>query len=220
WHAISPAAIHRLERLLARDEMQGCPALAACLRYHERSRFELQQRKAYPAGRLRAFGKAAQPAGDHQVQNEEQLALQGEHDPLAEAAQADDLATFHRADRRIRGAQQKRVEQHDPAQGPALDVRAQALQVDGDIRQLGHLHNFTLARNVAYKWPTHCAPYPLQKDWSWKRRTAGGGSSEARRSLPSLRASPQGSAPRLHWPRRACMAAAGTAAASWAGTGR
>jgi hypothetical protein len=80
----------------------------------------------------------AQPPGDHQVQNQEQLALQRDDDALSEPPQADDLAALGRGDRRDRGPQQERIQQHDALQGATLDVRPQPRQVDGDVRKLRH----------------------------------------------------------------------------------
>jgi hypothetical protein len=67
-----------------------------------------RQRETDAPGRLGPFRQPTQPPGDHQVQNEEQLAFQREDDALADAPQADDLAALGRDDRRDRGAQQER----------------------------------------------------------------------------------------------------------------
>ena len=78
-----------------------------------------------------------QAAGDHQVDHQEQLVLQREHDALAEPAQAEHLPALGRGDRRHGGAQQERVEQPDAQQAGAEDAALEALEVDGDVGKLG-----------------------------------------------------------------------------------
>ena len=49
------------------------------------------------------------PAGDHEVKNQEQLVFELENDALADALEADNLLAFRRPNRRLEGAQEKRI---------------------------------------------------------------------------------------------------------------
>ncbi len=59
---------------------------------------------SFGAGRL-----PPQPSGDHQVQDEEELALERDDDPLAESPHVEDDLAFDLADRWHRGAQHERI---------------------------------------------------------------------------------------------------------------
>ena len=62
--------------------------LRAGLGEQQRARVELERRERERAGQLRARRVPLQPAGDHQVDHDEQLALERDHDALAEPLDA------------------------------------------------------------------------------------------------------------------------------------
>ena len=77
----------------------------------------------------------AQPAGDHQVNDQEEVVVEHEHDALADAAHAADDLAVSGVERRIDGAQDERAEEPDPLEAPADDVRGQRFDVDDDVGQ-------------------------------------------------------------------------------------
>ena len=86
---LQPAGVERPQRRLALHEVQRRPPLRARLGKGERPVVELEHCERDPAGRSGAGRQPAQPPRDHQVDHEEELALELEHDPLADPAEAD-----------------------------------------------------------------------------------------------------------------------------------
>ena len=76
---------------------------------HQRAGRKIERRQADLARDRSAALAPAQPPGDHQVQHEEELAVELEDDALAQAAKPDDGAAFNRADRWIGRAQEEGV---------------------------------------------------------------------------------------------------------------
>jgi hypothetical protein len=93
------------------------------------------QRGTAPAA---GFGEH-QAAGDHQVDHQEELALQAQHHALAQALDAHHLPALGAGDRRQRGAQHEGVEQLHTPQHLADATLRQAFDIDGDVGQLGHV---------------------------------------------------------------------------------
>jgi len=58
-----------------------------------------------------AGARSPQPSGDHQVQHNKVLALEGQHDALAETVHGDDAPSLDGCERRHRGAQYERTDQ-------------------------------------------------------------------------------------------------------------
>jgi hypothetical protein len=80
----------------------------------------------------------AQPASDHQVDDEEQVVVEGEDDPLAQPPHAADDLAFSVADRRHRRAQHERIQQPYAPQHLSANLPVQGLAVDDDVGKLGH----------------------------------------------------------------------------------
>ena len=73
---------------------------------------------------LACGGLPVQPAGDHQVQHQPEIAFDADGDALADAAHGADGSAFDAAERRIDGAQQEdRAEAH-PFERLAEDARS------------------------------------------------------------------------------------------------
>ena len=68
----------------------------------------------------------------------EEVGLEREDDPLAEAPHAGDRAARRVGDGRLDRAKHERTADPDPIQRPACDVPLQRLDVHRDIRKLGH----------------------------------------------------------------------------------
>src|SRR5439155_10342971 len=110
----------------------------ARLGQHERPGRELEGRQPDLAGRARARRSPVKATGDHQVEDEEELALELEDDALAEAAEPDDPPALRLADRRIDGADEKWGREPDTLERLPDHARGQVLDVDDDVGKLGH----------------------------------------------------------------------------------
>jgi RNA polymerase sigma factor (TIGR02999 family) len=75
---------------------------------------------------------------DHQVDHEEEITLQLEDDPLADAPHARHLAPARARQRRIHRAQSEGMEQLDALQARPHDAGNQRVEVGFDVRELGH----------------------------------------------------------------------------------
>ena len=87
-------------------------------------------------GRTRRLPPEA--AGNHQMKNEEQLALGLEHDAFPQPTQADNLAAFDRRQRRGDRPQQEGIGEPHAGHTFTEDARLQCTQVEEDVRQFGH----------------------------------------------------------------------------------
>ncbi len=126
------------QRVVAAHDVQRGALLGARFGEHQRAAREIEAGQAYLAGNARASIVPAEPAGDHEVEYEKQVVLQGNHDSLAEALDAGHhlAVAFHQ--RRVEGAQQERAGDARAKQRLTRDSVLQALCVDGYIGQLGH----------------------------------------------------------------------------------
>jgi len=135
---LEPARIVLGEARLAADEIERRAPLRTGLGQDERARREIERGQADLAAELGARGLPVEPPGDHQVQHQEQIALEADHDALAEAREPDDTAAGRRRDRRIDRAKQERAREPHALEGRAHDPRLERLDVDGDVGQLRH----------------------------------------------------------------------------------
>ena len=85
-------------------------------------------------------------ARDHEVQDQEPLALECEHDPLADPREPDDGAAFGLLQGRHDRTQQERAAQAHADEAFADDPRLQRREIRQDVRQLGH--GPSLARRI------------------------------------------------------------------------
>src|SRR5215475_12324140 len=76
---------------LTADQMQRRAALRARFGQNERSRREVEGGEADLARHLVPRFSPVEPAGDHEVQDEEEIALQTDDDALAQATERGDL---------------------------------------------------------------------------------------------------------------------------------
>ena len=89
---------------------------------------------------LRPGGAPVQAAGDHQVKDEPEIAVESDGDALADAAQFADGAAFGVAQRRNRRAQQKRCAKAHAFEALADNARLQRDDVCRDVGQFGHVN--------------------------------------------------------------------------------
>ena len=91
----------------------------------------------FPGGRAPG-ALPVQAPGDHQVQDQEEIAVERDDDALAEARDPDHVAPAGVGERRVDGAEHERAGQaHALEPGPA-DARVERFDVDGDVGQLRH----------------------------------------------------------------------------------
>src|SRR5262249_59624129 len=98
---LDPAGVEGGERRLALQEMNRRALLRPGLGQRERARREVEGRQSELAGHLRAWRLPVKATGDHQVDRQEEIALEGDDDALAQAAEPGDDATVGCGDRRI-----------------------------------------------------------------------------------------------------------------------
>jgi hypothetical protein len=79
-----------------------------------------------------------QPPGDHQVQDEEALVREREHDPLAHAGHRQHAAPDRVRQGWVRGAQQIRATDRHGVKHRPDDPAFQVFDVDRHVRPFGH----------------------------------------------------------------------------------
>ena len=123
---LDAARVERAQPVLAGDDVQRGALARARFGHEQRAGRELERGEPDFARDGRATRPPAQAAGDHQMEHEEELALERDHDALAEPARGDDRA------------QEKRARQLDALERVADDACRQALAIELDVGQLGH----------------------------------------------------------------------------------
>ncbi len=108
-HHFKSAAIEGIDQAPAAHQVEGGSFLRAGLGEQQRAVREIETRQPTAPGDFSALCKPMQPAGDHQMKNEEQISLQLEDDPLSEARNAKSALALGVSQRRIRGAQDERA---------------------------------------------------------------------------------------------------------------
>src|ERR1035438_5335283 len=104
---IDAAGIERAQRFLAPHHVQRRAALAASLGERKRAVREFERREVLAPSQFRPRRTPVQPAGDHQVQHQPDIAFHAHRDALADAAQPAHHAAFGALERRLQGSQQK-----------------------------------------------------------------------------------------------------------------
>jgi hypothetical protein len=112
--------------------------LGAGLGQQQRPGREVEGRQRDLAGWARSPAAPAEAAGDHEVEDQKEIALQAPHDALAQASQVDDPPPHRRRDRWVDGAHQKRAGEANDLQRLTRDARPQGLDVEHYVRKLWH----------------------------------------------------------------------------------
>ncbi len=137
-HDLEPAGILLPERGAAAQQEEAGALLLAGLRQQQRAAVEAEGGEGVAAAGPCSGGLPVQAPGDHEVQHQEQLVLEGDHDALAEALQADHRPPLGCLQRRVHRAQQGDAAQLDGLETPARDSRLEGLQIDRDVGKLRH----------------------------------------------------------------------------------
>src|SRR5713226_5900418 len=80
----------------------------------------------------------AEATRDHQVDHQEQVVLELEDQAFARTSQAQDALVFGCFERWIGGAQDERAGEPNALERLAYDVALEKIQVDRQVRKLGH----------------------------------------------------------------------------------
>ena len=79
-----------------------------------------------------------QTAGNHQVQHEPQVVVEANGDPFAQPAQLAHGPALEGLHSRVKGSHQERTVEPYPLECLPQDPRAQGLEINRDVGQLGH----------------------------------------------------------------------------------
>src|SRR5712664_1604940 len=95
----------------APDDIQRCSVLCTGFGKHERTAGKIESRQTPAARELRSWDLPVQPAGNHQVQHQPEIAFYSNRDSLADAPQFAHDAALHMCKWWLCGPQQKRTGQ-------------------------------------------------------------------------------------------------------------
>ncbi len=135
---LDAAAVELREARAPLDEVERRPLLRAHLGQHERAFRKIERRDRGAASDLRAALSPVEPAGHHQVEDEEETALQLEDDAFSEPPEAQHATSLGARQRRRDGAQEKRAAEPDRLEPLPDDARLERREIGEDVRQLRH----------------------------------------------------------------------------------
>ena len=141
--------------------MQRGAALGAGFGEGERAVRKVEGGEVVAAAELGAFGVGfevapVEAAGDHEMEDEEEVVVEAEDDALADAAERADGAAFDGLDAWDGGAKKEGRGDAEVFERLADDAGLQRGEVGGDVGELGHteiLHP-TQAQKNAHEWGT------------------------------------------------------------------
>ena len=128
----------------------------------------------------------AEPPGDHQVEDQIEIALQFEDDPLAQPAETQHLPVFALLYRRLDGPEQERTREANLLEGLAYDPWLQGVDVEQDIGQFGHAA--ALCGTGGFKTRPYADAAPQSLRGRNRTSDVGAGFQPARAPTPHLRA--------------------------------
>ncbi len=155
------AGIDRVKRILPAHHVKRGAALAPGFGQNQGAVGEVKGGKGVAARELGLRRLPVEAAGDHEVQDQPQIAVHTDGDPFADTAQLADGASFNRGKGRIDGAQQEDRGEAHAFQRLADDARLQCRDVGGDVRQLRHgFQSLTGWRQKRWGQPQLCSNRP------------------------------------------------------------
>jgi hypothetical protein len=135
---VNAARVHGEQAGLSCHHVERCPPPGAGLGERERARREIESRQILPALENGVNRLPMQPAGDHQVQHQPEVAFQADRDALSHPPQLPHSSSLGFRKPRRRGAKKKRAGQPDAFERPPHHARVQRHDIGRDVRQLGH----------------------------------------------------------------------------------
>ena len=135
---LEPARVERSQRRLANDDVErgALPRTGLC--ENERPSREVERREPQSRRDLRPWLAPLEATGDHEVEDEEEIALERERDALADPPHAAHRAALCARERRLDGAHEVGAHDAGTHQRRADEPRREVLDVERDVRQLGH----------------------------------------------------------------------------------
>jgi hypothetical protein len=118
--------------------MQRCAALRAGFGKHERTVGKIEGCQTLPARQFRPWRPPVQPASNHQVQHQPEVAIHTDGDSLADPSQFAHGAALGFRNWWLYGSKQKRARQSNALDRLGNDAGFEGTDVGGDIRQFWH----------------------------------------------------------------------------------
>src|SRR5262249_35751599 len=135
---VDAARVQRLEPRASAEDVELRALLRARLGEYERALRKIERREADLLRNGRAALLPAEPARDHEVDREEEIALERQDDALPEALDPEDALPLGLGELRLERAEEERAHQAHALERLAGDARRQRLHVDGDVGELRH----------------------------------------------------------------------------------
>lgn len=131
---LEAAGGERLQTGLADNEVECGAALGAGFGEPEEAGIEGEHCEQIATAELGRGGVPMQPAGDHQMEDEPEVAVETDRDALAEAVDVSHHTTLTGGNRRVGGTHQEQRANRDTLERMAEDARTQRFDIDGDVR--------------------------------------------------------------------------------------
>ena len=130
---LQAAGVQPCQSFVSLDQPQGSALLRARLGQDQRSGGKVECPETGPFGNGPAFSVPAQSSGNHQMDDDEEVAFQLEHDLLCKAPEARHDAAAELVDRWRHRPQHEGTRQAYRFQPFAGDTPVEVLQVDGEV---------------------------------------------------------------------------------------
>ncbi len=126
------------ESHFALEDVERRPPLSTGFGEDQAPGGEIERREAEAPIERRSWSAPVEPARDHEMEDEEELPLDADHEPLSDSPELEHRAAGGGGDRGIDRLQEKRARDPDALEDLALDPRRELFQIDRQIRKLGH----------------------------------------------------------------------------------
>jgi hypothetical protein len=135
---VDATAVELPQLLLSSDEMNRRPSLGPGFSQDEKSAGKLKRREGELSAQLGIERPPVKPPGNHQMNDKKEIVFQNEDDPLAKAAQVENLFAGSFGDGRIERADNEGIS-HDHAFQHLLQYPGcEAVEIQNDIGKFGH----------------------------------------------------------------------------------
>ena len=131
--------IVRRERRFTADDMNRGLTFGSSFGQQQGPVREIEGSQPDLSGNRRAGLAPSEPAGDHQMDDDEEVLVEGKDNPLAQAAKTPDVAAGEVARARLDCADDERIAQADPLQPLSHQPCRQGVYVYRYVRQLRHV---------------------------------------------------------------------------------
>jgi hypothetical protein len=132
------AGIEVAKGLFATDEMEGGAALGAGFGEDQRACREIEGGEGVSSGELCLRRAPVETAGDHEMENQPEVAFDADGDALADAAEGEDGLAFDAGKGRIDGAEEEDGAQAYAVEGLRKNKGLESGDVGGDVGEFRH----------------------------------------------------------------------------------